>query len=111
MEIGWIIIFKEFDYEERVSYQIKVVVSDYGEKVQLFFIVIVGVIVIDVNDSSSRFTVEIYKGTVSEDDFLGGVIVILSTIDVDIEEINRQVLYFIIGKMFGVQYKMNLYYM
>lgn len=55
----------------------------------MFFIVIVGVIVIDVNDSSSRFTVEIYKGTVSEDDFLGGVIVILSTIDVDIEEINR----------------------
>lgn len=33
--------------------------------------------------------VEIYKGIVSEDDFFGGVIVILSIIDVDFEEINR----------------------
>lgn len=51
MEIGWIIILKEFDYEKRDNYQIKVVVLDYGEKIQLFFIVIVDVIVIDVNDS------------------------------------------------------------
>lgn len=89
MEIGWIIILKELDYEKRDNYQIKVVVLDYGEKVQLFFIVIVDVIVIDVNDSFLRFTVEIYKGIVSEDDLLGGVIVILSITDVDFEEINR----------------------
>ncbi|XP_075842741.1 protocadherin Fat 1 isoform X2 [Microtus pennsylvanicus] len=97
METGWITTLKELDHEERDSYQIKVVASDHGEKVQLSSTAIVDVTVTDVNDSPPRFTAEIYKGTVSEDDPPGGVIAILSTTDADSEEINRQVTYFITG--------------
>lgn len=97
METGWITTLKELDHEERASYQIKVVASDHGEKVQLSSTAIVDVTVTDVNDSPPRFTAEIYKGTVSEDDPPGGVIAILSTTDADSEEINRQVSYFITG--------------
>ncbi|KAM7328677.1 hypothetical protein ACRRTK_012769 [Alexandromys fortis] len=97
METGWITTLKELDHEERASYQIKVVASDHGEKVQLSSTAIVDVTVTDVNDSPPRFTAEIYKGTVSEDDPPGGVIAILSTTDADSEEINRQVTYFITG--------------
>ncbi|CAH6787250.1 Fat1 [Phodopus roborovskii] len=97
METGWITTLKELDHEERASYQIKVIASDHGEKVQLSSTAIVDVTVTDVNDSPPRFTAEIYKGTVSEDDPPGGVIAILSTTDADSEEINRQVTYFITG--------------
>uniref|UniRef100_A0A8C5V9H3 FAT atypical cadherin 1 n=1 Tax=Microcebus murinus TaxID=30608 RepID=A0A8C5V9H3_MICMU len=97
METGWITTLKELDHEKRDSYQIKVVASDHGEKVQLSSTAIVDVTVTDVNDSPPRFTAEIYKGTVSEDDPPGGVIAILSTTDADSEEINRQVTYFITG--------------
>ncbi|MEJ1285075.1 hypothetical protein NN561_016065 [Cricetulus griseus] len=97
VETGWITTLKELDHEERASYQIKVIASDHGEKVQLSSTAIVDVTVTDVNDSPPRFTAEIYKGTVSEDDPPGGVIAILSTTDADSEEINRQVTYFITG--------------
>uniref|UniRef100_A0A8C0I6M1 FAT atypical cadherin 1 n=1 Tax=Balaenoptera musculus TaxID=9771 RepID=A0A8C0I6M1_BALMU len=97
METGWITTLKELDHEKRDSYQIKVVASDHGEKVQLSSTAIVDVTVTDVNDSPPRFTAEIYKGTVSEDDPPGGVIAILSTTDADSEEINRQVTYYITG--------------
>uniref|UniRef100_A0A8C5K818 FAT atypical cadherin 1 n=1 Tax=Jaculus jaculus TaxID=51337 RepID=A0A8C5K818_JACJA len=97
METGWITTLKELDHEERDNYLIKVVASDHGEKVQLSSTAIVDVTVTDVNDSPPRFTAEIYKGTVSEDDPPGGVIAILSTTDADSEEINRQVSYFITG--------------
>lgn len=97
METGWITTLKELDHEERDNYQIKVVASDHGEKIQLSSTAIVDVTVTDVNDSPPRFTAEIYKGTVSEDDPPGGVIAILSTTDADSEEINRQVTYFITG--------------
>uniref|UniRef100_A0A8C9QC51 FAT atypical cadherin 1 n=1 Tax=Spermophilus dauricus TaxID=99837 RepID=A0A8C9QC51_SPEDA len=97
METGWITTLKALDHEEKDNYQIKVVASDYGEKVQLSSTAIVDVTVTDVNDSPPRFTAEIYKGTVSEDDPPGGVIAILSTTDADSEEINRQVTYFITG--------------
>ncbi|XP_041488205.1 protocadherin Fat 1 isoform X1 [Microtus oregoni] len=97
METGWITTLKELDHEEKASYQIKVVASDHGEKVQLSSTAIVDVTVTDVNDSPPRFTAEIYKGTVSEDDPPGGVIAILSTTDADSEEINRQVTYFLTG--------------
>lgn len=97
METGWITTLKELDHEERASYQIKVIASDHGEKVQLSSTAIVDVTVTDVNDSPPRFTAEIYKGTVSEDDPPGGVIAILSTTDADSEEINRQVTYYITG--------------
>lgn len=54
--------------------------------------------VADVNDNPPRFTAEIYKGTVSEDDPPpSGVIAILSTTDADSEDINKQVSYFITG--------------
>nr|KAF6460308.1 FAT atypical cadherin 1 [Molossus molossus] len=97
METGWITTLKELDHEKRDNYQIKVVASDHGEKVQLSSTAIVHVTVTDVNDSPPRFTAEIYKGTVSEDDPPGGVIAILSTTDADSEEINRQVTYYITG--------------
>ena len=42
METGWITTLKELDHEERASYQIKVVASDHGEKVQLSSTAIVG---------------------------------------------------------------------
>lgn len=97
METGWITTLKELNHEERDNYQIQVVASDHGEKVQLSSTAIVDVTVTDVNDSPPRFTAEIYKGTVSEDDPTGGVIAILSTTDADSEEINRQVTYCITG--------------
>ncbi|XP_049721123.1 protocadherin Fat 1 isoform X2 [Elephas maximus indicus] len=97
METGWITTLKELDHEKRDKYQIKVVASDHGEKVQLSSMAIVEVTVTDVNDSPPRFTAEIYKGTVSEDDPPGGIIAILSTTDADSEEINRQVTYYITG--------------
>ncbi|KAM9622277.1 protocadherin Fat 1 [Trichechus inunguis] len=97
METGWITTLKELDHEKRNKYQIKVVASDHGEKVQLSSTAIVEVTVTDVNDNPPRFTAEIYKGTVSEDDPPGGVIAILSTTDADSEEMNRQVTYYITG--------------
>ncbi|XP_075412906.1 protocadherin Fat 1 isoform X2 [Tenrec ecaudatus] len=97
METGWITTLKELDHEKRSNYQIKVVASDHGEEVQLSSTAIVEVTVTDVNDSPPRFTAEIYKGTVSEDDPPGGIIAILSTTDADSEEINRQVTYYITG--------------
>uniref|UniRef100_A0A452U7C1 FAT atypical cadherin 1 n=1 Tax=Ursus maritimus TaxID=29073 RepID=A0A452U7C1_URSMA len=97
VETGWITTLKELDHEKRDSYQIQVVASDHGEKVQLSSTAVVDVTVTDVNDSPPRFTAEIYKGTVSEDDPPGGVIAILSTTDADSEEINRQVTYYITG--------------
>jgi protocadherin Fat 1/2/3 len=100
METGWITTLKELDHEKKDNYQIKVVASDHGEKVQLSSTTLVDVTVTDVNDNPPRFTAEIYKGTVSEDDPPGGVIAILSTTDADSEEINRQVTYFITGKEF-----------
>ncbi|XP_055449636.1 protocadherin Fat 1 isoform X3 [Psammomys obesus] len=96
-ETGWITTLKELDHEERANYQIRVVASDHGEKIQLSSTAVVDVTVTDVNDSPPRFTAEIYKGTVSEDDPPGGVIAILSTTDADFEEINRQVTFFITG--------------
>ncbi|XP_060237640.1 protocadherin Fat 1 isoform X3 [Meriones unguiculatus] len=96
-ETGWITTLKELDHEERANYQIRVVASDHGEKIQLSSTAVVDVTVTDVNDSPPRFTAEIYKGTVSEDDPPGGVIAILSTTDADSEEINRQVTFFITG--------------
>ncbi|XP_006741893.1 protocadherin Fat 1 [Leptonychotes weddellii] len=97
VETGWITTLKELDHEKRDNYQIQVVASDHGEKVQLSSTAIVAVTVTDVNDSPPRFTAEIYKGTVSEDDPPGGVIAILSTTDADSEEMNRQVKYYITG--------------
>ncbi|XP_043826311.1 protocadherin Fat 1 isoform X3 [Dromiciops gliroides] len=97
METGWITTLKELDHEKKDKYHITVVASDYGEKVQLSSTAVVEISVTDVNDNPPRFTAEIYKGTVSEDDPPGGVIAILSTTDADTEEINRQVTYYITG--------------
>uniref|UniRef100_A0A8C3V4R9 FAT atypical cadherin 1 n=1 Tax=Catharus ustulatus TaxID=91951 RepID=A0A8C3V4R9_CATUS len=97
METGWITTLKELDHEKRDKYEITVVVSDRGEKIQLSSMAVVEVTVTDVNDNPPRFTAEIYKGTVSEDDPPGGVIAILSTTDADTEETNRQVFYYITG--------------
>uniref|UniRef100_A0A8C3XED6 FAT atypical cadherin 1 n=1 Tax=Cyanoderma ruficeps TaxID=181631 RepID=A0A8C3XED6_9PASS len=97
METGWITTLKELDHEKQDKYKITVVASDRGEKIQLSSMAVVEVTVTDVNDNPPRFTAEIYKGTVSEDDPPGGVIAILSTTDADTEETNRQVFYYITG--------------
>ncbi|XP_043545771.1 protocadherin Fat 1a isoform X3 [Chiloscyllium plagiosum] len=96
-ETGWITTLKELDHEEQKKYNIVVVASDQGEKVQLSTTSVVDVTVSDVNDNPPRFTAEVYKGTVSEDDPPGGVIAILSTTDADTEEVNRQVTCYITG--------------
>ncbi|KAH0616155.1 hypothetical protein JD844_027065 [Phrynosoma platyrhinos] len=95
VETGWITTLKELDHEKQNKYKITVVASDRGEKMQLSSTAVVEVSVTDVNDNSPRFTAEIYKGTVSEDDPTGGIVAILSTTDADSEDVNRQVNYFI----------------
>ncbi|XP_043918442.1 protocadherin Fat 1 [Protopterus annectens] len=94
---GWITTLKELDREKEEKYNIIVVASDRGEKIQLSSTAVVKTSVIDVNDNPPRFTAEIYKGTVSEDDPPGGVIAILSTTDADTEEMNTGVIYYITG--------------
>ncbi|MGH0176874.1 UNVERIFIED_CONTAM: hypothetical protein FKN15_016909 [Acipenser sinensis] len=96
-ETGWITTLKELDHEKQGKHVVTVVASDRGEKVQLIATALVEVTVADVNDNPPRFTAEIYKGTVSEDDPPGGVIAILSTTDADTEQINKQVNYYITG--------------
>ncbi|KAG7251643.1 hypothetical protein CRUP_000345, partial [Coryphaenoides rupestris] len=95
-ETGWLTTLKELDREKISKYTIGVLATDRGDKVQHVTDAKVVVTVADVNDNPPRFTAEIYKGTVSEDDPPpSGVIAILSTTDADSEEINRQVNYFI----------------
>uniref|UniRef100_A0A8C8BUY8 Protocadherin Fat 1-like n=1 Tax=Oncorhynchus tshawytscha TaxID=74940 RepID=A0A8C8BUY8_ONCTS len=97
-ETGWVTTLKELDREKTSKYSIAVLATDRGDKVQLVTSSTVKVTVADVNDNPPRFTAEIYKGTVSEDDRPpSGVIAILSTTDADTEEINKQVSYFITG--------------
>lgn len=102
METGWITTLKELDHEQRNKYRIIVVASDHGEREQLSSTTVVEVSVTDVNDNPPRFTAEIYKGTVSEDDPTEGVVAILSTTDADSEDASRQVTYFITGKSLGI---------
>uniref|UniRef100_A0A672IB29 FAT atypical cadherin 1a n=1 Tax=Salarias fasciatus TaxID=181472 RepID=A0A672IB29_SALFA len=96
-ETGWVTTLKELDREKVDRYSIKVLATDQGDKVQHATATRVEVTVADVNDNPPRFTAEIYKGTVSEDDPPSGVIAILSTTDEDSEDINKQVNYFITG--------------
>ncbi|XP_044311184.1 protocadherin Fat 1 isoform X1 [Varanus komodoensis] len=97
LETGWITTLKELDHERQDKYRITVAASDRAEKMPLSSTAVVEVFVTDVNDNPPRFTAEIYKGTVSEDDPTGGVVAILSTTDADSEHANRQVSYFITG--------------
>ncbi|TSN95695.1 Protocadherin Fat 1 [Bagarius yarrelli] len=107
-ETGWVTTLKELDREQRDKYTVSVLAIDRGDKVQLTVSTKVEVTVADVNDNPPKFTAEIYKGTVSEDDPPGGVIAILSTTDEDSEDPNKQVEYFITGGdplgQFGVEY-------
>ncbi|XP_056592721.1 protocadherin Fat 1a isoform X2 [Triplophysa dalaica] len=96
-ETGWITTLKELDREKRNKYAISVLATDRGDKTQLTANTNVIVTVVDVNDNPPRFTAEIYKGTVSEHDPPGGVIAILSTTDLDMEDNNKQISYFITG--------------
>lgn len=97
-ETGWVTTLKELDREKKSKYIVAILATDRGEKVQLVASTKVEVTVADVNDNPPRFTAEIYKGTVSEDDPPpSGVIAILSTTDDDAEDINKQVNYFITG--------------
>uniref|UniRef100_A0A8C2E6M6 FAT atypical cadherin 1a n=1 Tax=Cyprinus carpio TaxID=7962 RepID=A0A8C2E6M6_CYPCA len=107
-ETGWITTLKELDREKKNKYTVSVLATDRGDKVQLIARTKVDVTVVDVNDNPPRFTAEIYKGTVSEDDPPGGVIAILSTTDLDTEESNKQINYFITGGdplgQFGIEH-------
>lgn len=97
-ETGWVTTLKELDREKMNKYTVSVLATDQGDKVQHVASTRVEVAVVDVNDNPPRFTAEIYKGTVSEDDPPpSGVIAILSTTDEDSEDINKQVNYFITG--------------
>ncbi|KAM4709804.1 protocadherin Fat 1 [Discoglossus pictus] len=96
METGWVTTLTELDHEKRSKYNIEVIAYDHGDQV-LSSSTVIEVTVMDVNDNPPRFTAEIYKGTVSEDDPPGGVIAILSTTDDDTEEIHREVTYYITG--------------
>uniref|UniRef100_A0A672QZY5 Protocadherin Fat 1-like n=1 Tax=Sinocyclocheilus grahami TaxID=75366 RepID=A0A672QZY5_SINGR len=107
-ETGWITTLKELDREKKNKYTVSILATDRGDKVQLMASTKVDVTVVDVNDNPPRFTAEIYKGTVSEDDPPGGVIAILSTTDLDTEESNKQINYFITGGdplgQFGIEH-------
>lgn len=97
-ETGWVTTLKELDRERTEKYTVAVLATDQGDGVQHATATRVEVTVADVNDNPPRFTAEIYKGTVSEDDPPpSGVIAILSTTDEDSEAINKQVNYFITG--------------
>ncbi|TWW58827.1 protocadherin Fat 1a isoform X4 [Takifugu flavidus] len=97
-ETGWVTTLKELDREKMEKYTIGVLATDQGDRVQHVTGTRVEVTVADVNDNPPRFTAEVYKGTVSEDDPApSGVIAILSTTDDDSEDINKQVNYFITG--------------
>lgn len=96
-ETGWVTTLKELDREKIDKYTVAVLATDQGDKIEHVTSTRVEVTVADVNDNTPRFTAEIYKGTVSEDDPPGGVIAILSTTDDDSEDINKQVNYFITG--------------
>ncbi|MEQ2298219.1 long-chain fatty acid transporter fat1 [Ameca splendens] len=97
-ETGWVTTLKDLDREKTEKYVISVLATDQGDMVQHVTGTSVEVMVADVNDNSPRFTAEIYKGTVSEDDPPpSGVIAILSTTDEDSENLNKQVNYFITG--------------
>ncbi|XP_002940912.2 protocadherin Fat 1 isoform X3 [Xenopus tropicalis] len=95
-ETGWVTTLGELDHEKTNKYHIVVVAYDHGDKV-LSSSSTIEVTVMDVNDNPPRFTAEIYKGTVSEDDPPDGVIAILSTTDNDTEEINKEVTFHITG--------------
>uniref|UniRef100_A0A672LHY1 Protocadherin Fat 1-like n=1 Tax=Sinocyclocheilus grahami TaxID=75366 RepID=A0A672LHY1_SINGR len=107
-ETGWITTLKELDREKKSKYTVSVLATDRGDKVQLMAKTKVDVTMVDVNDNPPRFTAEIYKGTVSEDDPPGGVIAILSTTDLDTEDNNKQINYFITGGdplgQFGIEH-------
>ncbi|XP_075052740.1 protocadherin Fat 1 isoform X1 [Mixophyes fleayi] len=96
VETGWVTTLGELDHEKRNKYNIVVVAYDHGDKV-LSSSTIIEVTVMDVNDNPPRFTAEIYKGTVSEDDPPGVVIAILSTTDEDTEDIHKEVTMYITG--------------
>ncbi|XP_073463897.1 protocadherin Fat 1 isoform X4 [Aquarana catesbeiana] len=96
LETGWVTTLAELDHEKRNKYNIVVVAYDHGDKV-LSSSTIIEVTVMDMNDNPPRFNAEIYKGTVSEDDPLGGVIAILSTTDDDTEDINKETTMYITG--------------
>ncbi|PWA27175.1 hypothetical protein CCH79_00013871, partial [Gambusia affinis] len=101
-ETGWVTTLKELDREKTEKYVISVLATDQGDAVQHVTSTSVEVTVADVNDNPPRFTAEIYKGTVSEDDPPpSGVIAILSTTDEDSEDMNKQVNYFITGGVFS----------
>uniref|UniRef100_A0A8C5P6Y2 FAT atypical cadherin 1 n=1 Tax=Leptobrachium leishanense TaxID=445787 RepID=A0A8C5P6Y2_9ANUR len=96
LETGWVTTIGELDHEKMSKFNIFVVAYDHGDKA-LSSTTVVEVTVMDENDNPPRFTAEIYKGTVSEDDPPGGVIAILSTTDDDFEDSHKEVTYYITG--------------
>ncbi|XP_063314156.1 protocadherin Fat 1 isoform X2 [Pelobates fuscus] len=96
LETGWVTTVGELDHEKIDKYNIVVIAYDHGDEV-LSSTTVVEVTVMDENDNPPRFTAEMYRGTVSEDDPPGGVIAILSTTDEDFEEVHKEITYYITG--------------
>lgn len=95
---GWISTLKDLDHETDPTFSFSVVASDLGEAFSLSSVALVSVKVTDINDNAPIFAHEVYRGKVKESDPPGEVVAVLSTVDKDTSNINRQVSYHITGK-------------
>ncbi|MEJ1272768.1 hypothetical protein NN561_003622 [Cricetulus griseus] len=94
---GWISTLKDLDHETDPAFSFSVVASDLGEAFSLSSMALVSVKVTDINDNAPVFAHEVYRGNVKESDPPGEVVAVLSTLDKDTSNINRQVSYHITG--------------
>ncbi|XP_029421607.1 protocadherin Fat 3 isoform X4 [Nannospalax galili] len=94
---GWISMLKDLDHETDPAVSFSVVASDLGETFSLSSMALVSVKVTDINDNAPVFAHDVYRGIVKESDPPGEVVAVLSTLDKDTSDINRQVSYHITG--------------
>ncbi|KAJ1128407.1 hypothetical protein NDU88_006786 [Pleurodeles waltl] len=95
-ETGWITTLRELDCETQRMHSFHVVATDHGRKVQLSSQTVVEVTVTDDNDNPPQFTLETYRGSVTENGKPGEFIAGLKTTDADISEHNRHITCYII---------------
>uniref|UniRef100_A0AAY4AYK1 FAT atypical cadherin 1 n=1 Tax=Denticeps clupeoides TaxID=299321 RepID=A0AAY4AYK1_9TELE len=108
---GWLTTVEELDWEKNERYSVSVVATDRGQEVQMMAKTRVDITVVDTNDNPPRFTQDIYRSEVREDDPVSTVITVLSATDPDSEETNRNISCYITGgdplTRFGVEYIQN----
>lgn len=98
-ETGWVTTIAEVDREKRNRYRIVVIARDRAPEMHMTGTTVVEVTVVDSNDNAPVFTKALYNTTVREDESTPGTIIIsLSTMDSDSEEVNRRFSCFITGK-------------